>query len=269
MAVLSARARASRGGVPAHKQVCYGSKQAHSSVERAGLLAGVTMHLLDPGPGLVLTGELLQQAILEDRYKRRQKLCIDYRVMLCNVQSAGTDPHLLRCHAGHHLLLRLRPPGESRASLQGPGGDCRSLSFLCQPPPQGLWLHVDAAYAGSAFICPEWRPLLAGVELADSFNFNPHKWLLVNFDCSAMWVKDSSLLVDAFNLDPVYLQHKHQGQVLFSGFPQPNINRSQIPDYRHWHIPLGRRFRSLKLWFVMRLYGVTGLQQHIRGQVGR
>ena len=136
---------------------------------------------------------------------------------------------------------------------------------------QGLWLHIDAAYAGSSFICPEFRPLLDGVELADSFNFNPHKWMLVNFDCSAMWVKDSRYgnrfkegssitaecifrqIVDAFNVDPLYLQHKHQGE---------------IPDYRHWHIPLGRRFRSLKLWFVMRIYGAEGLRQHIRTQVG-
>jgi aromatic-L-amino-acid decarboxylase len=113
-------------------------------------------------------------------------------------------------------------------------------------------MHVDAAYAGSSFICPEFRPLLDGVELAESFNFNPHKWMLVNFDCSAMWVRDSRLIVDAFNVDPMYLKHRHQGE---------------IPDYRHWHIPLGRRFRSLKLWFVMRLYGVEGLQQHIRTQV--
>ncbi len=96
------------------------------------------------------------------------------------------------------------------------------------------------------------RPLLNGVEFCDSFNFNPHKWLLVNFDCSCMWVRDSASIVDAFNVDPLYLQHGFQGA---------------IPDYRHWHIPLGRRFRSLKMWFVMRLYGQEGLRAHIRGQV--
>lgn len=82
------------------------------------------------------------------------------------------------------------------------GPVCRSFD--------GVWLHIDAAYAGSAFILPEYRPLLNGVELADSFNFNPHKWMLVNFDCSAMWVKDTSVVVDAFNVDPLYLKHKHQ-----------------------------------------------------------
>lgn len=74
----------------------------------------------------------------------------------------------------------------------------------------GVWLHVDAAYAGSACVCPEYRYILQGVEYADSFNFNPHKWLLVNFDCSALWVQNAGWLVDAFNVDPIYLQHHNQ-----------------------------------------------------------
>lgn len=115
-----------------------------------------------------------------------------------------------------------------------------------------IWLHVDAAYAGSAFVCPEYRYLMKGVEKADSFNFNPHKWMLVNFDCSAMWLKDPSWVVNAFNVDPLYLKHDMQGSA---------------PDYRHWQIPLGRRFRSLKLWFVLRLYGVANIQNHIRKQI--
>lgn len=94
---------------------------------------------------------------------------------------------------------------------------------------------------------------MKGIERADSFNFNPHKWMLVNFDCSAMWLKDPSWLVNAFNVDPLYLRHAQQGSA---------------PDYRHWQIPLGRRFRSLKLWFVLRLYGVENLQAHIRKQIG-
>lgn len=112
-----------------------------------------------------------------------------------------------------------------------------------------IWVHVDAAYAGSAFICPEYRPLLNGVENADSFNFNPHKWMLVNFDCSTMWLKDPNWVVNAFNVDPLYLKHDQQGSA---------------PDYRHWQIPLGRRFRALKIWFVLRLYGIENLQAHIR-----
>lgn len=115
-----------------------------------------------------------------------------------------------------------------------------------------IWLHVDAAYAGSAFICPEYRYLMKGIEKADSFNFNPHKWMLVNFDCSALWLKEPRWIVDAFNVDPLYLKHDMQGAV---------------PDYRHWQIPLGRRFRALKLWFVLRLYGVENLQKHIRKHI--
>ncbi|XP_010179851.1 PREDICTED: aromatic-L-amino-acid decarboxylase isoform X3 [Mesitornis unicolor] len=126
------------------------------------------------------------------------------------------------------------------------------LGPLCNK--ENIWMHIDAAYAGSAFICPEFRHLLNGVEFADSFNFNPHKWLLVNFDCSAMWVKKRSDLTGAFKLEPLYLQHHHQESGL-------------VTDYRHWQIPLGRRFRSLKLWFVLRMYGVMGLQEHIRKHV--
>ncbi|KAM9405705.1 aromatic-L-amino-acid decarboxylase-like isoform 2-T2 [Salvelinus alpinus] len=117
-----------------------------------------------------------------------------------------------------------------------------------------IWMHIDAAYAGSSFICPEFRPLLNGIEFADSFNFNPHKWLLVNFDCSTMWVKKRSDLIGAFKMDPLYLKHEHQESGL-------------ITDYRHWQIPQGRRFRSLKMWFVFRMYGLKGLQDHIRKHV--
>uniref|UniRef100_A0A8C3WP56 Aromatic-L-amino-acid decarboxylase n=1 Tax=Catagonus wagneri TaxID=51154 RepID=A0A8C3WP56_9CETA len=135
---------------------------------------------------------------------------------------------------------------------------CCSFDNLLEVGPvcqeEDLWLHVDAAYAGSAFICPEFRHLLNGVEFADSFNFNPHKWLLVNFDCSAMWVKRRTDLTGAFRLDPVYLTHSHQDSGL-------------ITDYRHWQLPLGRRFRSLKMWFVFRMYGVKGLQAYIRKHV--
>uniref|UniRef100_A0A8C2JWH1 Aromatic-L-amino-acid decarboxylase n=2 Tax=Cyprinus carpio TaxID=7962 RepID=A0A8C2JWH1_CYPCA len=115
-----------------------------------------------------------------------------------------------------------------------------------------IWMHIDAAYAGSAFICPEFRPLLNGIEFADSFNFNPHKWLLVNFDCSAMWVKKRSDIIGAFKIEPLYLKHDHQ----------------ESGNHSHWQIPLGRRFRSLKMWFVFRMYGLKGLQAYIRKHVG-
>lgn len=113
---------------------------------------------------------------------------------------------------------------------------------------------ISNEISGSAFICPEFRYLMKGIERADSFNFNPHKWMLINFDCSAMWLKDPTWVINAFNVDPLYLKHDMQGSA---------------PDYRHWQIPLGRRFRALKLWFVLRLYGVENLQKFIRGHVAQ
>lgn len=118
----------------------------------------------------------------------------------------------------------------------------------------GMWLHVDAAYAGSACICPEYRHCLDGVELADSFNMNAHKWLLTNFDCSALWVKDSNALVEALSTNPEYLRNKAS-------------ESNTVVDYKDWQIPLGRRFRSLKLWMVLRLYGVTNLRTYIRNHI--
>lgn len=112
-----------------------------------------------------------------------------------------------------------------------------------------LWLHVDAAYAGSAFICPEFRTWLKGINYADSIAFNPSKWLMVHFDCTAMWVKNSGAVHRTFNVEPLYLQHENSGLAI---------------DYMHWQIPLSKRFRALKLWFVLRSYGIKGLQAHIR-----
>uniref|UniRef100_A0A8C9W271 Histidine decarboxylase n=1 Tax=Scleropages formosus TaxID=113540 RepID=A0A8C9W271_SCLFO len=126
--------------------------------------------------------------------------------------------------------------------------DCLSeLGPVCAK--EGLWLHVDAAYAGSAFLCPELRDFLSGIEFADSFVFNPSKWMMVHFDCTAFWVKDKYKLQQTFTVDPVYLRHENSGAAT---------------DFMHWQIPLSRRFRSLKLWFVMRSFGMNNLQAHIR-----
>ncbi|KAG1689125.1 Histidine decarboxylase [Nymphon striatum] len=114
---------------------------------------------------------------------------------------------------------------------------------------EDMWIHVDAAYAGSAFTCPEFRVFMKGIEYADSFTFNPSKWLMVHFDCTAMWVKRSEALHRTFNVDPLYLKHENSGLAI---------------DYMHWQIPLSKRFRSLKLWFVLRSFGIKGIQQHIR-----
>ncbi len=118
----------------------------------------------------------------------------------------------------------------------------------------GLWMHVDAAYAGSASVCPEFRHHQDGLELADSYTFNPHKWLLTNFDCNCFFVADRSTLIKTFSILPEYLRNKA-------------TEMGSVIDYRDWHIQLGRRFRALKLWFVIRSYGVDGLRAYIRSHV--
>ncbi|XP_034939789.1 aromatic-L-amino-acid decarboxylase [Chelonus insularis] len=201
------------------KLVAYCSRQAHSSVERAGLLGGVQFRQLDVDSKNKLRGDTLAAAIKEDKEK-------------------GLIPFYAVATLGTTCCLAFDALDE--------------MGVVCNR--EDVWLHVDAAYAGSAFICPEFRYLMKGIELADSFNFNPHKWMLVNFDCSAMWLKDPTYVINAFNVDPLYLKHDMQGCA---------------PDYRHWQIPLGRRFRSLKLWFVLRLYGIENLQKFIRKHVAQ
>lgn len=199
------------------KLVGYTSCQSHSSVERAGLLGGVKLRALPTDEKNVLRGSTVEQAIQKDK-------------------EAGLIPFYVVATLGTTSSCTF--------------DNVEEIGPVCND--NNVWLHIDAAYAGSSFICPEYRYLMKGIEKADSFNFNPHKWMLVNFDCSTMWLKDPTWLVDAFNVDPLYLKHEQQGSA---------------PDYRHWQIPLGRRFRALKLWFVLRLYGVENLQKHIRKQI--
>ncbi|XP_052786150.1 histidine decarboxylase-like [Mya arenaria] len=194
--------------------VAYCSDQAHSSVEKAGLIGLVKMRFLPSDENLSLRGEILQTAINEDL-------------------QAGLIPFYL-------------------CATLGTTGACafdnlREIGPICES--EGIWMHIDAAYAGTAFICPEYRKFMTGVEYAQSFAFNPSKWMMVHFDCSAMWVKNSGALHRTFNVDPLYLKHENSGAAI---------------DYMHWQIALSRRFRALKLWFVIRSFGVDGLQKHIR-----
>ena len=124
------------------------------------------------------------------------------------------------------------------------------IADICQE--YKLWLHVDAAWAGSAAICPEYRPLFKGIEKADSFLFNPHKWMLTNFDCTAYFVRDTEVLQKTLDISADYLKTRFD---------------EEVTNFRNWQIQLGRRFRALKLWFVIRSYGVEGLQSHIRRHV--
>jgi aromatic-L-amino-acid decarboxylase len=117
----------------------------------------------------------------------------------------------------------------------------------------GLWMHVDAALAGSAMILPECRKLWDGIEGADSLVVNPHKWLGASFDCSTYYVRDPDHLVRVMSTNPSFLR---------------TAADSQVKNYRDWGIPLGRRFRALKLWFLMREQGVSGLQARLRRDIG-
>ncbi|XP_053697040.1 histidine decarboxylase [Sabethes cyaneus] len=194
--------------------VAYCSDQAHSSVEKAALIGLVRMRFIEADDGLSLGGRALEEAINEDI---KQGL-IPFWVCA----TLGTT--------GACAFDNLQEVGEVCARYK-------------------IWLHVDAAYAGSAFICPEFRIWLKGINRADSIAFNPSKWLMVHFDCTAMWVKNSGALHRTFNVEPLYLQHENSGLAI---------------DYMHWQIPLSKRFRALKLWFVLRSFGIKGLQKHIR-----
>jgi aromatic-L-amino-acid decarboxylase len=128
--------------------------------------------------------------------------------------------------------------------------DLRAVGAICRE--KNIWLHVDAALGGTALLLPEMRWMADGIEYADSFVFNPHKWMFTNFDCSAYFVRDAASLIHTFEILPEYLKTRTRGQV---------------NDYRDWGIPLGRRFRALKLWAVIRSYGVEGLQDKIREHI--
>jgi aromatic-L-amino-acid decarboxylase len=118
----------------------------------------------------------------------------------------------------------------------------------------GLWHHVDAAYAGTAMLCEEFRMHQPGLDQIDSYTFNPHKWMMVNFDCNVMWVADREALIDTMSILPPYLRNTAS-------------DSGNVIDYRDWHVPLGRRFRALKLWWVIRHYGAEGLREIVRHHV--
>ncbi|XP_033096311.1 aromatic-L-amino-acid decarboxylase-like [Anneissia japonica] len=199
------------------KLVAYCSKQAHSSVEKATMIGFVKLRQLPTDENYSLRGSTLLHAIKNDE----EKGLVPFYV----VGTLGTTS-VCSCD------------------------NLEELGKVCSE--RNIWFHCDGAYAGNALICPEFSYLLKGFKLLDSFNFNPNKWMMVNFDCSVMWVRQKELLISAMNVDPLYLTHDKKDETV---------------DYRHWTIPLSRRFRSLKLWFVIRSYGVHGLQNYIRKHV--
>ena len=225
-AVLAARERAT--GLRSNECGCdgrlvaYASSQAHSSIEKAVKIAGIgqaNLRLVDVDEAFAMRPGALAAAIARDR-------------------AAGLTPFFAAATVGTTSSNAVDPLPEI-------GRVCRE---------EGVWLHVDGAMAGTAALCPEFRHLFRGLELADSYCFNPHKWMFTNFDCDCFWVADRSALVRALSILPEYLKNRA-------------TESGAVIDYRDWQVPLGRRFRSLKLWFVIRHYGVAGLQHHVRRHV--
>jgi len=225
-ALLAARERATN--FASNEQGCdgslvaYTSSQAHSSIEKAVKIAGLgrdNLRLIDVDDRLAMRPDLLAIQIEKDRQADRVPFFVAATVG--TTSSNGLDP------------------------LPEIGNICND---------HNIWLHVDAAMAGTAALCPELRWIQNGLELADSYCFNPHKWMFTNFDCDCFYVADRNTLIRTLSILPEYLRN----QATESG---------AVIDYRDWHVPLGRRFRSLKLWFVIRHYGVEGLQSHVRRHV--
>ena len=225
-AMLAARERAT--GLESNENGCdgsliaYTSNQAHSSIEKAAMVAGIgrqNLRLIDVDGGFAMRPEALLRQIQGDR-------------------ADGLTPFFVNATVGTTSSNAIDPLPE--------------IGRICQQ--EGIWLHIDAAMSGTAAVCPEYRYIHYGIELADSYCFNPHKWMFTNFDCDCFFVADRAALINSLSVLPEYLRNKA-------------TESGAVFDYRDWHVPLGRRFRSLKLWFVIRHYGVQGLQHHIRQHV--
>ena len=225
-AVLTMRERAlgfeglTRGLAGLPRLRLYASAETHSSVDKAARLSGIGQENLVKVPTLSdrsMDPAALSAAIAADRAARH----LPAGVILC---AGGTST----------------------------GAFDRIGACIAVAKAEGLPTHVDAAWAGSAMICPEFRPLWAGVEGADSIVFNPHKWLGAQFDCAVQFLSDPGPQVRTMGLRPAYLA---------------TPGEEEIVNFNEWTVPLGRRFRALKLWFVLRAYGLEGLRERIRNHV--
>ncbi len=225
-AILAARERATdfktnlQGGDG--KLVAYISTQTHSSLEKAVKIAGIG------------SANLCQIAV-DERFAMRPDALLE---QIRRDREAGLTPFFVCATVGTTSSNAMDPLPE--------------IGRICRQ--EGVWLHVDGAMSGTAAICPEYRHFLNGIEYADSFCFNPHKWLFTNFDCDCFFVADRAVLINTLSILPEYLRNKA-------------TESGAVIDYRDWQISLGRRFRALKLWFVIRHYGVQGLQYHIRRHI--
>jgi aromatic-L-amino-acid decarboxylase len=227
VALLAALHRVSRGatvraGVQPDDHTVYVSAETHSSMEKAVRIAGLGS---DAVRIVEVDGDLaMRPAALAARLERDV--------------ARGLTPVMVCATVGTTSTTAIDPLAE--------------LGPICQR--YGVWLHVDAAYAGISAVVPELRPLQAGVEWADSYTTDAHKWLLTGFDATLFYVADRAALTGALAILPEYLRNAA-------------TDAGAVVDYRDWQIELGRRFRSLKLWFVLRWYGAEGLREHVRGGV--
>ncbi|MDQ2588167.1 aminotransferase class I/II-fold pyridoxal phosphate-dependent enzyme [Saccharothrix yanglingensis] len=227
VAVLAALHRSSggtwrRSGVDGAETV-YVSSQTHSSLERAARLAGL-------GEQAVRSVPVSPSTLAMDVAALAERVRADV--------AAGRRPVLVCATVG--------------TTGTGAVDPLREIADVCAE--HGIWLHVDAAWAGPAALCPEFRDLFDGLERADSFTANAHKWMLTAFDLSLFWTAHPGVLVDALAILPEYLRNTA-------------TESGAVVDYRDWQIPLGRRFRALKLWSVLRWYGLEGVRAHLRGHV--
>jgi len=225
-ALLTARERRSdfqinrRGFGDGRRLRVYCSVEAHSSIEKAVKIAG-------------FGSENLRKIEVDGEF------AMDPRALAAAIETDRT--------AGHTPLAVVAAVGTTGSTAVDP---LRAVAEICAR--EKAWLHVDAAYAGTALLLPETRWMIEGVEGADSFVFNPHKWMFTNFDCSAYFVRDTESLVRTFEILPEYLKTREG---------------DRVKNYRDWGIQLGRRFRALKLWFVIRHYGVRGLRETVRRHI--
>ena len=226
-ALLAALHRASDGAVRrdgvAGRYAVYASSQVHSATPKAVIMAGL--------------GEAALRTVAVDPATLAMDVA-DLRRLVAADVADGVVP-----------VLVVAAVGTTSTSAVDP---VRPIGELCRE--HGIWLHIDAAYAGVAAVCPELRWLNDGLEYADSYCTNPHKWLLTNFDCDAFYVADRRPLLGALSILPEFLRNAA-------------TESGAVVDYRDWHVQLGRRFRALKLWAVIRWYGAEGLREHIRGHV--
>ena len=225
-ALLAARERATQ--FTSNKKGCdgrliaYASTQTHSSIEKDVKVAG-------------LGSDNLRQIEVDQNFAMRPEA-------LARRISADKKDGLVPCFVCATV-------GTTSSNAMDP---VREIARVCRE--HNVWLHVDAAMSGTVALCPEFRFIHDGLDFADSYTFNPHKWMFTNFDCNCFYVADRKHLIQTLSVLPEYLRNKA-------------TESGAVIDYRDWHIQLGRRFRSLKLWFVIRHYGVEGLQHHVREHV--